>query len=204
LSPASAAVPLVILDRDGVINRESPDFIRTTAEWQPLPGSLEAIARLCRAGWTVTVATNQSGVGRGLLSLATLEMIHARMAEALAAHGARLAQIAYCPHLPEDDCDCRKPRPGLLRQIAARQGMSLTNVPVIGDSLRDLEAARAVGARPILVRSGNGARTATQLPAQWQVSVVDDLAAAVDLLLANPDDAAQAAASQQPGRSEDQ
>lgn len=196
-------MPLVILDRDGVINRESPDFIRTPAEWQPLPGSLEAIARLCRAGWTVTVATNQSGVGRGLLTRATLERIHARMAEALAAHGGGLAQIAYCPHLPEDDCECRKPRPGLLHQIAARQGMALTNVPVIGDSLRDLEAARAVGARPILVRSGNGARTAAQLPAQWQVSVVDDLAAAVDLLLANRDEAAQAAASQQPGRSED-
>ena len=201
MSPAATAVPLVILDRDGVINRESPDFIRTPAEWQPLPGSLEAIARLCRAGWTVTVATNQSGVGRGLLTLATLEMIHARMAEALAAHGARLAQIAYCPHLPEDGCDCRKPRPGLLHQIAARQGMALTNVPVIGDSLRDLEAARAVGARPILVRSGNGARTAAQLPAQWQVSIVENLAAAVDLLLANPDHAPQPAASLQQGRS---
>jgi D-glycero-D-manno-heptose 1,7-bisphosphate phosphatase len=203
LSPAVATVPLIILDRDGVINRESPDFIRTPAEWHPLPGSLEAIARLCRAGWSVTVATNQSGVGRGLLTLATLEMIHARMAEALAAHGGRLAQIAYCPHLPEDDCDCRKPRPGLLQQIAARQGLALTNVPVIGDSLRDLEAARAVGARPILVRSGNGARTAGQVPAQWQVSVVDDLAAAVDLLLGRPDDAEQAAASQRPVRSVD-
>jgi D-glycero-D-manno-heptose 1,7-bisphosphate phosphatase len=196
---AAAAVRLVILDRDGVINRESPAFVRSPAQWHPLPGSLEAIARLYHAGWTVAVATNQSGVGRGLLTLQTLEQIHARMAEALAAHGARLAQIAYCPHLPEEGCACRKPRPGLLYEIAARQGVSLANVPVIGDSLRDLEAARAAGARPMLVRSGNGAYTEASLPPDWRVAVVDDLSAAADLLLAECADGATADAAQPRG-----
>lgn len=184
-------MPLVILDRDGVINRESPAFIRTPDQWQPLPGSLEAMARMYRAGWTLTVATNQSGVGRGLLTQQTLDAIHARMTAALAAQGAMLAQIAWCPHLPEDGCACRKPRPGLLHEIAARQGLALENVPVIGDSLRDLEAARAVGARPILVRTGNGRRTEACLPPEWQVTVVDDLAAAATLLLAGGDKAEQ-------------
>jgi len=147
---------LVILDRDGVINADSPDYIKTPAEWRPLPGSLAAISRLCAAGFTVAVASNQSGVARGLFSLATLQQINARMSSAVEAAGGRIDTIVFCPHGPGDGCSCRKPAPGLLLQLADHYGLSLEGVPVIGDSARDLEAARAVGARPILVLTGNG------------------------------------------------
>ena len=154
---------LVILDRDGVINEDSREFIKAPAEWRPLPGSLEGIARLTRAGFTVVVATNQSGVGRGLLDEPTLAAIHGKMEAAVSAAGGRVDAIYYCPHRPEDGCDCRKPRPGLLREIATRYGTTLDRVPVIGDSRRDIEAARAVRARPILVLTGSGRATLADL-----------------------------------------
>jgi D-glycero-D-manno-heptose 1,7-bisphosphate phosphatase len=175
---------LVVLDRDGVINRESPDFIRTPDEWVPLPGSIEAIADLTRAGFAVVVASNQSGVGRGLFTADTLAAIHARMAHTIEAAGGRLAGIFVCPHRPEDACECRKPRPGLLQQIEADFGLTLRGQPAIGDSRRDLEAAWQVGARAILVRTGNGAQTEQGLEAGVVVEVFPDLAAAAALLIA--------------------
>ncbi len=170
---------LVILDRDGVINEDADDYIKSVDEFVPLPGSLAAIARLNRAGYTVAVATNQSGVGRGLFELATLEAMHEKLARLLAQEGGRVDHIVYCPHAPGEGCDCRKPRPGLMWQIAAHYKTSLTGVPVIGDSLRDLEAARAVGARPMLVRSGKGERTLAAGDGLDGVPVYADLAAAV-------------------------
>lgn len=175
---------LVVLDRDGVINRESAEFIRTPDEWLPLPGSIEAIAALTRAGFTVVVASNQSGVGRGLFTADTLAAIHARMTGAVQAAGGRLDAIFFCPHRPEDGCDCRKPRPGLLRQIEARYGRSLAGQPVIGDSYRDLEAAWRVGARAILVRTGNGVETEGRLTPGSAVEVWPDLAAIATQLIA--------------------
>ena len=175
---------LVILDRDGVINRDSDDYIKSPSEWEPLPGSLAAIAALNQAGFTVVVASNQSGVGRGLFSIAELDAIHAKMRHAIEAAGGRLDGIYYCPHRPEDNCDCRKPRPGLLKQIASDLGIDLAGVPVIGDSARDLEAARAVEARPMLVRTGNGERTLRSDPRAGTVPVYADLAAAAEALIA--------------------
>lgn len=174
---------LVILDRDGVINRESDAYIKSPDEWIPLPGSLEAIADLNRAGFTVVVASNQSGIGRGLYGREALERIHHRMNQALAEKGAHLDGIFFCPHHPDDHCDCRKPKPGLLNQISAQFKVPLDNVPVIGDSLRDLEAARAVGARPILVRSGYGERTLQQLGQTTDTEIFPDLAAAAAALI---------------------
>jgi len=173
---------VVVLDRDGVINRDSPDFIRSPEAWEPLPGSLEAIARLCRGGFTVAVATNQSGVGRGLLSAATLDAIHDRMRGAVAAAGGELAGVFACPHAPDAGCDCRKPAPGLLRQVEHALGVSLRGCPVIGDSGRDLDAARAVGARPILVCTGNGAATARAREHE-DLECYADLAACADRLV---------------------
>lgn len=177
------AAKLVVLDRDGVINRDSALFIRSPQEWQPLPGALEAIACLVRGGFQVVVASNQSGVGRGLFSAGTLDAIHRRMREVIEAAGGRLSGIFVCPHAPEDGCDCRKPLPGLLRQIEQRFATRLEDVPVIGDSERDLQAAWAVGARAILVRTGNGRRTEAQLTGQEKVEIYDDLAAAARALL---------------------
>ncbi len=180
--PPATGGALVVLDRDGVINRDSADFIKCADEWQALPGSLAAIARLCRAGYRVVIASNQSGVGRGLITPAALAEIDARMRAAIESSGGRLAGVWYCPHRPDAGCACRKPRPGLLEQIGAHFGCPMTGVPVVGDSLRDIEAARAVGARPILVRTGNGARSEAQRGEG--VIVCDDLAAVADLLCA--------------------
>lgn len=174
---------LVILDRDGVINHDSPDFIRSAGEWRPIPGSLEAIATLTQAGVTIAVATNQSGIGRGLFDMPTLEAIHARMLEKVEAAGGRIETIAICPHRPDEGCDCRKPGTGMLEQIAARLGASLTGVPFIGDSKRDIEAARAADARPILVLTGDGRRTAASLDPVQMPEVFDDLAAAAKSLI---------------------
>ena len=173
---------LVILDRDGVINADSDAFIKSPGEWHALPGSLEAIRALCEAGFDVVVATNQSGVGRGLFDIETLAAIHRRMRDAVQAAGGRLAGIYFCPHHPDDGCDCRKPRPGLFHQIARDFSRPLDGVAAIGDSARDLQAAEAVGARPILVRTGKGAATETAWPGD--IEVFDDLAAAVQALLA--------------------
>ncbi|HEV2524130.1 MAG TPA: D-glycero-beta-D-manno-heptose 1,7-bisphosphate 7-phosphatase [Gammaproteobacteria bacterium] len=178
--------PLVILDRDGVINVESPDFIKTPEEWRPIPGSLEAIVRLNHAGYWVAVATNQSGVGRGLFDLAMLERIHQKMQDSLAKLGGHIDLVLFCPHLPDAHCECRKPKPKLMNDIAAHFKIDLqcTPVPAIGDSLRDLIAAQTAGCEPILVLTGNGQRTRETLPADLkQIAVYSDLAAAVDALL---------------------
>lgn len=151
--------PLVILDRDGVINEDSPDYIRTVAQWQPIPGSLEAIVRLNRAGFRVAVASNQSAIGRGLIDVATLEAIHTQMQHRLAQLGGRIDAIFYCPHHPDDHCDCRKPKPGLYQAIGRHFGCTLEGVPIVGDSLRDLQAALAVNGLPVLVLTGNGSAT---------------------------------------------
>ncbi|MBT8108795.1 MAG: D-glycero-beta-D-manno-heptose 1,7-bisphosphate 7-phosphatase [Gammaproteobacteria bacterium] len=170
---------LVILDRDGVINEDSREFVKNTAEFEPIPGSIDAIAALGRAGYTVAVASNQSGLARGLFDRRALRAMHRKLRRLVAAAGGRVDRIVVCPHGPDDDCRCRKPRPGLLLRLARHYDMALDGVPVIGDSLRDLEAAAAAGARPILVRTGNGRKTARHLPAALQqVPVFDDLAAA--------------------------
>lgn len=169
---------LAILDRDGVINQDSADFIKSPEEWRPLPGSLEAIARLNHAGFQVVLATNQSGIGRGLFEVSTLNAIHDRMHRALGQIGGRIDAIFFCPHAQDANCECRKPKAGLLQEIARRFNVELKGVPVIGDSLRDLQAAEAVGAVPILVLTGKGAKTqeAGGLPAGTQI--YSDLAAA--------------------------
>lgn len=174
---------LVILDRDGVINIESDDYIKSPQEWIPIPGSLDAIAKLHKSGYTVVVATNQAGVGRGLFSLETLQAIHRKMQDAVAAAGGKLDGIFYCPHHPDDHCDCRKPKPGLFHQIAEHYGVSVAGVPAIGDTLRDLQAAEAVGARPILVRTGRGLPTLKQLPTPPGIEVYANLAEAAAQLL---------------------
>lgn len=174
---------LVILDRDGVINQDSDDYIKSPEEWIPLPGSLEAIARLNQAGFTVAVATNQSGIGRGLYDLETLEAIHAKLHGLLAEQDGHIDGIFFCPHTPEEHCDCRKPAPGLLQQISEHFGVALLGVPMVGDALRDLQAARAVGASPMLVRTGKGMRTLEQGEDLEDVPVFDDLSAAVDAML---------------------
>ena len=176
--------PVILLDRDGVINADSDQFITRPELWQPLPGSLEAIARLCGAGWRVAVCTNQSGIARGLLDWPTLEAIHARMEAAVRAAGGGLASIHVCPHGPDSECPCRKPRPGLLRQALEDLGARPEGVPAVGDSLRDLQAARALGARPLLVRTGQGEQTLAQLPPELaDVEVFPDLAAVAARLL---------------------
>ncbi|MGH8397965.1 MAG: D-glycero-beta-D-manno-heptose 1,7-bisphosphate 7-phosphatase [Gammaproteobacteria bacterium] len=174
---------LVILDRDGVINYESDAYIKSPEEWLPIPGSLEAIVRLNRDGFAIVVATNQAGVGRGLFDLAMLEAIHCKMTAAIEAAGGRLDGVFVCPHHPDDQCDCRKPKTGLFEQIIERFQISLHGVPVIGDSLRDIEAAEAVGARPILVRTGYGEKTWQSLADKHRVDVFADLAAAASHLL---------------------
>lgn len=180
--------PLVILDRDGVINADSPDYIKNEAEWLALPGSLEAIARLNHAGYRVAVITNQSGIGRGRLDIEQLNAIHQKLAVHLGQFGGSIDAILFCPHRPEDDCTCRKPRPGLFHDLARRLGTNLTGVPAIGDKQTDMEAARAAGARPVLVRTGQGLDTekSGRLPAG--VPVYDDLGAVVDDILGGDDD----------------
>jgi D-glycero-D-manno-heptose 1,7-bisphosphate phosphatase len=172
---------LVILDRDGVINQESEAFIKTPEEWIPIAGSIAAIARLYKNGYTVVVASNQSGIARHLLSLDTLAAIHGRMKREVEAAGGKIDSIFFCPHGPGDACDCRKPKPGLFRQIAQRYGVKLDGIPMIGDSERDLQAARAVDGRPILVKTGNGLKT---LDEDHDVEeVYNDLAAAAAQLM---------------------
>lgn len=174
---------LIILDRDGVINQDSDNFIKSVDEFIPLPGSLEAIARLNQAGYRVAVATNQSGIARGYYDLSTLNAMHEKLRRLLATLGGNIEMIAYCPHGPDEGCNCRKPRPGMYQDIARRMEQPLDNVPVIGDSLRDLQAAQAVNARPILVRTGKGERTIAKGDGLDGIPVYDDLAAAVSALL---------------------
>lgn len=175
--------PMVILDRDGVINEDSDDFIKSPDEWVPIAGSLEAIARLNHAGTLVTVATNQSGIGRGLFTPDTLNEIHAKFQRALTRVGGHVDGIFFCPHTPDDTCNCRKPKPGLLEAISRRFAVPLENVPFIGDTARDVEAARAAGAQPVLVYTGKGQRTFDAHPELHELPWFDDLECAVDALL---------------------
>ena len=151
------AVKIVILGRDGVLNQYREAHVAAPEEWVPVPGALEAVARINPAGWHTVVATNQAGIGRGMIDMAAVNAVHARMNEMLLAQGARLDAVFFCPHTPEDGCDCRKPKPGLLHEIGRRYGAILTQVPVVGDTLRDLQAARAAGCEPHLVLSGRAA-----------------------------------------------
>ncbi len=175
---------LVILDRDGVINfadQEAP--IKSPDEWEPIPGSLEAIARLNQAGYRVVVATNQSGIGRGLYNLTALNAVHKKMQSAAHTVGANIDAIFFCPHAANEDCDCRKPKPGMINAIARRYGVKLEGVPVIGDSLRDLQAAFVAGCTPNLVLTGNGRTTQEAGGLPPNTSTYPDLAAFVDRLL---------------------
>jgi D-glycero-D-manno-heptose 1,7-bisphosphate phosphatase len=174
---------LIILDRDGVINQDSDNFIKSADEFIPLPGSLEAITKLNKAGYKVAVATNQSGIARGLYNLNTLQQMHDKLASLLADLGGRVDYIAYCPHGPDDHCDCRKPKPGMYHDIAQHFDTSLTGIPVVGDSLRDLQAAQSVNAKPYLVKTGKGERTIAKGENLDGVPVFDNLAAVVDELL---------------------
>ena len=179
---------LIILDRDGTINEDRDDFVKSADEWVPIPGALEAIARLNHAGWHTVVATNQSGLGRGTFDMATLNAMHTKMNQMLAKQGGRIDAVFFCPHAPEDACNCRKPAPGLFVQIGERFSVDLADVLVVGDSLRDLQAGVAVGCRPHLVRTGKAAQLddvqlaeLCSLVAGTQVH--DDLTAFADFLI---------------------
>lgn len=171
---------IVILDRDGVINEDSDNYIKSVDEWTPIPGSLEAIARLNQADYRVIVISNQSGISRGLFTPDELSAMHAKMHKKLAEVGGAIEAVFFCPHANDDNCDCRKPRPGLYHQLANRLGVALVNVPAVGDSLRDLQAAIACGARPILVLTGKGRRTMNNLEGFGDVPIFDNLSAFVD------------------------
>lgn len=178
------AVRLIVLDRDGVINHDSEQFIKSPDEWRPIPGSLEAIARLNHAGYRVVVATNQSGVGRGLLDIVTLNAIHEKMHKALAQAGGRIDAVFYCPHTGDAHCECRKPKPGMLAEIGHRYHVDMGGVPCVGDSLRDLVAAEAVGGQPMLVLTGKGEKTLRDGSFPKNTVIFPDLAFAVSALLA--------------------
>ena len=167
---------LLILDRDGVINQDSDAYIKSLEEWIPIPGSIEAIAQLSKAGWTVAIATNQSGIARGYYDLATLDAMHARLRMLVAEQGGEVGLIVYCPHGPDEGCDCRKPKPGMLRTIAAHYQSELAGVWFVGDSKGDLEAALTVDAQPILVKTGKGEKTLNKGIPQGTL-IFDDLAA---------------------------
>ncbi len=174
---------LVILDRDGVINQDSPQHIRSPEDWIPIPGSLDAIARLNRAGFRVVVATNQSGLARKFFDIETLNRIHETMQRQLAEVGGHVDAIFICPCHPKDNCDCFKPNPGMLLDISERLRTPLDKVPFIGDKLIDIQAARAAGARPFLVKTGNGMKTLKSKQNLEDVEVFDDLAQATDALI---------------------
>ncbi len=178
---------LVILDRDGTINEDSADFIKSAAEWKPLPGALEAIARLNHAGWHVVVASNQSGLGRGLFDVSALNAMHAKLHKLLAKVGGRVEAIFYCPHAPDQFCHCRKPASGLFEQIADRYGLELKGVPTVGDTARDLVAGAVRGCESHLVLTGKGeALRGKPLPPEFPpgTRVHEHLSAFVDFLLA--------------------
>jgi len=181
---------LVILGRDGILNLYRDDHVKSPEEWQPVPGALQAVARLNQAGWHAVVATNQSGIGRGLVDMASLNAVHRRMMQLLSEQGGRIDAVFFCPHPPEEECECRKPLPGLMLQIAERYGLDglLARVPMVCDTTRDLQAAVAAGCEPHLVRTGRAATLSTDELARWAsdvdgVTVHDDLAAFVEFLL---------------------
>ena len=178
---------LIVLDRDGTLNADPEDYIRSPDDWQPLPGALEAVARMNHGGWRVVIASNQSGLGRGLFDVATLNAVHARMHKLLAAAGARVEAVFFCPHAPEDACDCRKPAPGLMLEIARRLNVPLAQIVAVGDSVRDAQAAVAAGCEAHLVLTGQSARHRDgSLPDGLPpgVAVHLDLSALADTLLA--------------------
>ena len=150
---------LIILDRDGVINEDSDDYIKSVDEWQPVPGSIEAIARLTQAGFTIAVATNQSGIGRGYFTIETLTAMHNKMLNLVQKAGGAIACIRYCPHTPDDNCQCRKPLPGLVHQIEQELSVSASGAWFVGDTAKDIEVARHAGCQPVLVKTGKGLRT---------------------------------------------
>lgn len=179
---------LIILDRDGVINYDSDQYIKSVDEWEPIPGSLQAMGRLCQAGYTLAVLTNQSGIARGMFDLETLHAMHTKMLGLLEQYGGQVSALFFCPHGPNDECDCRKPKAGMYHDLASRLQMELTGVPSIGDSLRDIQAARAAGASPILVRSGKGERTLAAGGKELSaVPVFKDLAEVADSILGESD-----------------
>jgi D-glycero-D-manno-heptose 1,7-bisphosphate phosphatase len=176
---------LVILDRDGVINFDSDHYIKSPAEWRPIPGSIEAIARLNQNGYRIAVATNQSGIGRGLFDMATLNAINDKMMELVFRQGGRIDALFFCPHTAAEECGCRKPRTGMLEEIAIRFHTELKGVPLVGDSLKDMQAAEAVGGQPILVLTGKGTRTRVAGDLPKKTLVVENLAEAARHLIAH-------------------
>ena len=179
---------LIILDRDGVINQDSDEYVKSVDEWIPIPGSASAIARLCQAGFQVAVATNQSGLARGYFSQADLDAMHQKMTQLVEAEGGSFAHIAWCPHGPDDKCDCRKPLPGLIHQIEQALDVSAKGAWMVGDSLRDLQAGAAAGCQVALVKTGKGEKTLPKLEADDQLHnspVFTDLSAFVDFVLAS-------------------
>ncbi len=176
---------LIILDRDGVINEDSDDYIKSPEEWIPIPGSLDAISRLNHAGYAVAVASNQSGIARGYFDLETLSAMHNKMEDMLSQMGGRVDAMFFCPHGPKDGCDCRKPKPGLLTDISNRFQTGLKNVMFVGDTVKDVRAAEAAGATPVLVKTGKGEHTLNQLAEHDMdhIPVYDDLADVVTTLL---------------------
>jgi D-glycero-D-manno-heptose 1,7-bisphosphate phosphatase len=177
---------LIILDRDGVINHDSDTFIKSPDEWIPIEGSLKAIANLNKADWKVAIATNQSGLARGLFNEQSLNAIHNKMQTALATFNGHIDYITWCPHGPEENCCCRKPKPGLYDEVARHFGCSLKEIPVVGDSMRDLEAAEAVGANPILVKTGKGDKTLRTQTLPKGTIIFENLDAVVSALLKCP------------------
>ena len=180
-------IKLIVLDRDGVINEDLERPVANADEWVPIPGSLEAIARLHQSGWSVAVATNQSGLGRGIIDLSTLHSIHQRMHEMTNQSGGKIDVVVFCPHSDSDDCACRKPAPGMLYTISERLGVELNNVVLVGDSLRDMQAAMAAAATPVIVRTGKGQKTLDSHKGLEHIPAFDDLASYVDELLADKD-----------------
>ncbi|CAH9016931.1 D-glycero-beta-D-manno-heptose 1,7-bisphosphate 7-phosphatase [Candidatus Nitrosacidococcus sp. I8] len=175
---------LIILDRDGVINKDSDKYIKSPEEWIPIPGSLEAIVRLNQAGYRVVIITNQSGIARGLFDISDLYRIHNKMYQLLTQMGGTIEAILFCPHLPEENCSCRKPKPGLFQDLSQRLRLQLVDLPAIGDSIRDIQAAQSAGAAPILVRTGKGSITENSKELPQGIPCYDDLSSAVSSLLA--------------------
>ena len=179
---------LVILDRDGVINYDQADFISSPADWRPIPGALEAIARLNQHDYLVAIATNQASISRGLFDMHALNAIHQKLHLAAQAVGAHIDAIFFCPHAADEFCDCRKPRPGMLKSIGERFDTSLQGVPMVGDALRDMHAAFEVGCQPFLVKTGKGEKTLQTGGLPPGTQVFDDLAVVVDHLLSTAHD----------------
>ena len=174
---------IIILDRDGVINYDSKDYIKSPKEWKPIPGSLEAIAQLNRHGYKIVIASNQSGIARGLFDMQTLNNIHIKLNLALSNVGGSIDSIFFCPHIDESNCQCRKPKPGMLLEIAKRYKVNISQIPFVGDSFRDLKAAEAAGAMPILVLSGNGPKTKRLPNLPRNTLIFDNLKAVTNYLI---------------------